>query len=107
MTTSEANISMSLHETVPRTKVTQLMHDLTELGECQLDTNRAVVSLVGKGMKQQRGVAAKMFSVLADAGINLEMICQGASELTVAIVIDGNQCDDAIKAVHDGMMFEQ
>jgi len=66
----------------------------------------SLVDARAQGMKRQRGVAAKMFSVLAEASINLEMICQGASELTVAIVIDGEQCDAAIKAVHDGMMFD-
>ena len=57
------------------------------------------VTLVGAGMKAEPGVAAKMFRVLADEGINLQMI--DTSTIRITVVIDRREVERAVRALHD------
>jgi aspartate kinase len=57
------------------------------------------VSIVGAGMKSYPGVAAKMFKTLADNNINIEMI--STSSIKVSCVIERDQVEDAIRALHE------
>jgi len=71
-----------------------------ELGarDFSIDESVAKVSLVGAGMKTHPGVAAKMFSTLADAGVNLDMI--STSPIRISCVISASQVTDAVLALH-------
>lgn len=51
-------------------------------------------------MKHQAGVASKMFTTLADAGVNIGVIAQGPSEVNISAVISSADQDLAIKAIH-------
>ena len=62
------------------------------------DDSIAKVSAVGIGMRSHAGIAAKMFSALAKAGINIQMI--STSEIKVSCVIDLAQADRAVNVVH-------
>ena len=57
------------------------------------------VTLVGAGMKSEPGVAAKMFRVLAEEGINLQMI--DTSTIRITVVIDRREVERAVRALHD------
>ena len=57
------------------------------------------VTLVGAGMKSEPGVAAKMFRVLAEQGINLQMI--DTSTIRITVVIDRREVERAVRALHD------
>ncbi|HWP96629.1 MAG TPA: aspartate kinase [Syntrophomonadaceae bacterium] len=59
----------------------------------------AKVSIVGAGMQSNPGVAAAMFEALADANINIHMI--STSEIKVSCIIDEDQIETAVKALHD------
>jgi hypothetical protein len=63
-----------------------------------LDEGIGKVSLVGAGMKTHPGVAAKMFSALSAAGVNIEMI--STSTIRVSVVIAKGQVETAVQAVH-------
>jgi aspartate kinase len=63
-----------------------------------VDESIAKVSLVGAGMKTHPGVAAKMFSALADAGINLDLI--STSPIRISCVISADQVLDAVLVLH-------
>jgi aspartate kinase len=65
-----------------------------------LDESIAKVSLVGAGMKTHPGVAAKMFSVLADAGVNIDMI--STSSIRISCVIEADKVEQAVRALHSG-----
>jgi aspartate kinase len=62
------------------------------------DADIAKVSLVGAGMKTSPGVAAKMFRVLADNNVNIEMI--STSTIRVSCVIAANDMQKAVRALH-------
>jgi aspartate kinase len=63
------------------------------------DDDIAKVSLVGAGMKTHPGVAARMFSALADAGVNIEMI--STSAIRISCVIRAGEVERAVRALHD------
>jgi aspartate kinase len=63
-----------------------------------VDESIAKVSLVGAGMKTHPGIAAKMFSALADAGVNLDLI--STSPIRISCVISASQVTDAVRALH-------
>jgi aspartate kinase len=68
--------------------------------EVLMDGNMGKVSVVGVGMRSHPGVAAKMFSMLADAGINLQMI--STSEIKISCIIDEEDVDRAVTILHEG-----
>lgn len=59
----------------------------------------AKVSVVGAGMANNPGVAAKMFEALADAGINIHMI--STSEIKISVLVNIKNADRAVQAIHD------
>ena len=60
----------------------------------------AIVSIVGDGMKQNRGVAGKFFNALSSRSINILAIAQGSSERSISTVIAGEYGDIAVKTTH-------
>lgn len=62
------------------------------------DTDVAKISIVGAGMETHEGVASRMFEVLGDAGINIQMI--STSEIKVSVLIDAKDADHAVSIVH-------
>jgi aspartate kinase len=90
--------------TVPRSDVRPARATLepmrAELGIAQVATDEemGVVSIVGAGMKSHPGVAAKVFRVLGDQGINIEMI--STSPIKISCVIEGAKVKAAVQALH-------
>ena len=72
-----------------------------EIGSDRIDTTvgLAKVSIVGTGMQDSPGYASKMFSALADAGVNIEMIT--TSEIRITCIIDANHLSEAARVLHD------
>jgi aspartate kinase len=71
------------------------------LGYREMSSNDQIgkVTLVGAGMKSEPGVAAKMFRVLSEQGINLQMI--DTSTIRITVVIDRREVERAVRALHD------
>ena len=67
-------------------------------GRFSIDKKISIVSVVGLGMKSHTGVAAKMFSVLSEHGINIEMI--STSEIKISCVINAKKGEEALKLIH-------
>ncbi len=65
-----------------------------------LQSELSIVSLVGDGMHHQRGMAAKLFSSLAQARVNVVAIAQDSSERSISVVIEQRKCTDAVKVCH-------
>jgi aspartokinase/homoserine dehydrogenase 1 len=74
------------------------LHGLIE--EIGVQSDRAVVSLVGEGMKHYRGIAARFLTAISSAGVNVEVIAQGSSECAIAVVVRGEDAQPATRAVH-------
>ena len=71
-----------------------------QLGSSRVDTDPAIakISIVGLGMKDHAGVAAKMFGVLASEGINIQLI--STSEIKISVVIEEKYTELAVRALH-------
>jgi aspartate kinase len=72
----------------------------SELGALAVEGDEGIakVSIVGLGMKDHAGVATRMFQVLADQGINIQLI--STSEIKISVVIDQAQAERAVRALH-------
>jgi len=64
-------------------------------------SDMAIVSLVGDGMRQHRGVAAKFFASLAQARVNVVAIAQDSSERSISAVVEHAVCKNAVKVCHE------
>jgi aspartate kinase len=75
-----------------------------EIGALQVEGDPAIakVSIVGLGMKDHAGVASKMFSVLAQEGINIQLI--STSEIKVSVVIEEKYTELAVRALHSAFV---
>ncbi len=63
-----------------------------------VDTNVAKISIVGAGMESHPGTAAKMFEALYEINVNIQMIA--TSEIKISVLIDAQDADKAVSAVH-------
>ena len=96
--------------TVPKgdlPKTLELVNQVAqEIGAEQVlsDTNIAKVSIIGVGMRNQAGVAARMFQALAGAGINIMMI--STSEIKISCVVEDKFTELAVRVLHDAFGLE-
>jgi aspartokinase/homoserine dehydrogenase 1 len=103
---SEYSITLSVrtHEAVAARKALEeefhfeLLHGL--INEIGVQTERAVISLVGDGMKHYRGIAARFLTAISSAGVNVEIIAQGSTECAIAVVVAGKDARSALRACH-------
>lgn len=73
----------------------------------ELESDLALIAVVGRGMKSTRGTAGRLFSALAHAHINVKMIDQGSSELNIIIGVDNEDFNDAIHAIYNIFVVAQ
>lgn len=71
-----------------------------------LESDLALIAVVGRGMKATRGTAGRIFSALAYAKVNVKMIDQGSSELNIIIGVSNCDFKAAIKAIYDAFVQE-
>lgn len=76
-----------------------------QAGEVLGDPHIAKLSIVGVGMRSHAGVASRMFDILAEEGINIQMI--STSEIKISVVIDEKYLELAARALHKGFDMEQ
>jgi aspartate kinase len=79
-------------------KITKMVAKKIGASDVLLDEDIARVSIVGVGMKSHHGVAAKMFGVLADNKINIEMI--STSEISISCIIKKKDAEIAVRKLH-------
>jgi aspartate kinase len=97
--------------TIPRVeqaKAKRILEPLVrELGfaDMTLDSSVAKVSIVGAGIQNAPGYAARMFGTLAEAGINIEMI--STSEIRITTIIAEDRVEQAVRALHAAFALEQ
>ena len=82
-------------------EASRILHDLASVvdaGDVIEDSDVAIVAIIGSGIAQTPGVAARMFRTLADEGINIEQI--SSSEVRLLCIIDEARLEDAVRAIH-------
>jgi len=97
--------------TIPRVELARAKRVLEplvrEMGFREMTTDSAVakVSIVGAGIHNTPGYAARMFATLADAGVNIEMI--STSEIRITTIIAEDALETAVRALHDAFELER
>jgi aspartate kinase len=97
-------MTVFVHQEEFEGKEQQVMSSLRRLAHpdfTELEADLALIAVVGRGMKSQRGTAGRIFSALAHANINVRMIDQGSSELNIIIGVSNDDFEAAIKAIYD------
>ena len=64
----------------------------------------AILSLVGRQMRNMVGIAGRMFTTLAQGNVNIEMISQGASEINISCVIEARDAIKALNLIHQSCL---
>lgn len=81
--------------------VISAIHRMAKPDSIDIESDLALIAVVGRGMKSTRGTAGRIFSALAHANINVKMIDQGSSELNIIIGVSNADFENAIKAIYD------
>ncbi|PSN71595.1 aspartate kinase [Corynespora cassiicola Philippines] len=116
ISSSEVHVSMALHSesallsgegedeySIQDQDLQGAINELSELGAIDIVPRMAIVSLVGKQLKNMIGISGRFFSVLGQNSINIEMISQGASEINISCVIEEREADRALNVVHTNL----
>jgi aspartate kinase len=85
----------------------EVLHEIR--GACEPDSieierNLALISTVGHGMSRRVGVASRLFAALASAGVNVRIIDQGASELSIIVGVDAADLGKGLRAIYDAFV---
>lgn len=84
--------------------VVSAIHRLANPDTIDIEADLALIAVVGRGMRAQKGTAATIFKALANADINIKMIDQGSSEQNIIIGVANRDFETAIKAIYDGFV---
>ena len=96
VTTSEVSVSLSIDHTPD---LDGLVKELSSFGIVSVESEKAIVCIVGERIKDEKGLASRIFGRLKD--INIHMISQGGSEINITFVIDEKDIPHAVRELHD------
>jgi len=78
-----------------------LLKDLEEIADVNCENEQAIICLVGEDIHGKPGVAASVFNTVAEAGVNIRMISQGASEINISFVVSEDEVPKAVRRLHE------
>ena len=83
------------------------IHRMAKPDIMEIESDLALIAVVGRGMKSTRGTAGRIFSALAHVNVNVRMIDQGSSELNIIIGVENRDFEKAIRAIYDIFVVTQ
>jgi len=95
ISTSEVSVALTLDNSESIEKVVE---DLRRLGDVDVESDYAVICVVGEGLRASTGLAAKIFSTLAD--VNIALVSHGASSVNLTFVVREDVVAEVIKKLH-------
>ncbi len=95
VTTSEVSVSLSLDDT---TSLAAIVAQLEKLGAVTVEEKRAILCVVGEGLRTTPGIAARIFSTISD--INVSLISQGASRINLTFAVEEARVREAVARLH-------
>jgi len=96
VTTSEVSVSLSLDEA---NALPEIVEELQQLGTVGIEKGRAIICVVGEGLRGTPGIAGRVFGTIND--INVSLISQGASSINFTFVIGEERVKEAVIRLHD------
>ncbi|PYP12167.1 MAG: lysine-sensitive aspartokinase 3 [Gemmatimonadetes bacterium] len=101
VTTSEVSVSLTVDDA---RSLPDIVAELEPLGTVAVESGRAIVCVVGEGLRTTPGIAARVFATISD--INVSLISQGASRVNLTFVVDEDRVQEAVLRLHDAL-FER
>jgi len=95
LASGEVSVSLTVED---RTRLDAVVRDLSELGEVWVEDGRAIVAVVGIGIRSTPGLAARLFRAVQPA--NVEVISQGASAINMTFVVREEDGPDVVRRLH-------
>ncbi len=95
VSTSEVSVSLTVDS---NDKLPQIAADLSQLADVKYEGKKALVCLVGENVRGHNGIAGRVFTAVKD--VNLRMISQGASEINMSFMIEEDDVEEAVRALH-------
>lgn len=95
LASGEVSVSLTIED---RSRLPSLLHDLGELGEVWIEEKRAIIAIVGIGLRNTPGLAARVFNAVWPA--NVEVISQGASSINMTFVVREEDGPDVVRRLH-------
>jgi aspartate kinase len=95
LASGEVSISLTIED---RTRLGSIMNDLGQLGDVWVEEGRAIVAIVGIGLKHTPGLAGRVFNAVWPA--NVEIISQGASAINMTFVVREEDGPDVVRRLH-------
>ena len=89
-----------------RERLLSQLNRMTHADSVTIDDGLALIAVVGRGMVKARGVAARIFNSISDAGVNIRMIDQGSCELNIIIGVEEEDFPVALKAIYSEFVKE-
>ena len=102
VTTSEVSVSLSIDDV---SRLSEIIPALERLGTVEIEEERTIVSVIGEGLRSTPGIAARVFSTMAD--INVSMISVGASSVNLTFMVDDAHANEVITRLHIACFEEQ
>ncbi|KAJ3478070.1 hypothetical protein NLI96_g10020 [Meripilus lineatus] len=104
ISTSEVHVSMAIEDGIQKKMLDRVVRELQKSGTVTVHRDMAILSLVGKQMRNLVGIAGRMFTTLGQGNVNIEMISQGANEINISCVIDGRDAIKALNLIHQSCL---
>ncbi|KAH9849590.1 aspartate kinase [Lenzites betulinus] len=104
ISTSEVYVSMAIEENLDKKVLERVVRELRKSGTVTVIRDMAILSLVGKSMRNMIGISGRMFTTLGQGNVNIEMISQGANEINISCVIDGRDAVKALNLIHQSCL---
>jgi len=101
VSTSEVSVSLTVDST---DKLPAIAADLSQHADVKYEGKKALVCLVGEDIRGQNGMAAQVFTAIRH--INVRMISQGASEINMSFMVEEDDADEAVRALHAAFFQE-
>jgi len=95
VTTSEVSVSLSLDDI---SALPSIVDELKQLGTVNVEEKRAILCIVGEGLRTTPGIAARIFSTISD--INVSLISQGASRINLTFAVEEDRAREAVIRLH-------
>jgi aspartate kinase len=96
LASGEVSVSLTVED---RARLDPVIRELSELGEVWTEQGRAIVSVVGIGLRGTPGLASRIFRAVQPA--NVEVISQGASAINMTFVVREDDGPDVVRRLHD------
>ena len=108
ISTSEVTVSMTLDNLGNGQKeLEQAIRELEKIGKVELLKDMSIICIVGKNIKENSKILGRIFNVCKTKDVNVEMISQGASPLSISFVVKQGDSDKIIKELHKELFEDE